>query len=135
MAVSDGVRDGRRAITAAMLVAGLVPALVGAGVGIHDESGARLETSAALLWGLWLGGLPLAATVVALRKAERRTQVGRLLGLVAMAAVAVGVVAWLALVDHDIVGIALLYIPPLQALIWLVQGVALRVHGRGAVSA
>jgi hypothetical protein len=118
-----------------MVAAGLVPALVGAGVGIHDESGLRLQVSAALLWGFWLGALPLAATVVALRRPERRRQVGRLVGLVAMAAVAVGVVAWLALVRHDVVGLALVYIPPLQALIWLVQAVALRVHARRAVSA
>ena len=117
-----------------MVAAGVLPALVGAAIGIHDESGPRLQLSAALLWGLWLGALPLAATVVALRKPERRAQVGRLAALVAMAAVAVGVVAWLAIVDHDVVGIALVYVPPLQGLIWLVQAVALRVHARRVLS-
>lgn len=135
MRVSDGVRDGRRATAAAMVAAGLVPVLVGVAIGIHDEATPRLQLSAALLWGLWLGGLPLAATVVALRKPERRTQLGRLVALVAMAAVAVGIAAWLAVVDDDVVGVALVYIPPLQALIWLVQGVALRVHARRALSA
>ena len=117
-----------------MVAAGLLPLLVGVAIGIHDESGLRLEVSAALLWGLWLGALPLAAAVIALRKPERRAQVGRLAALVAMAAVAVGVVAWLAIVDHDVVGIALVYVPPLQALIWLVQAVALRVQARRAVA-
>jgi hypothetical protein len=118
-----------------MVAAGHVPALVGVAIGIHDEGTPRLQFSAAVLWGLWLGGLPLAATVVALRRPERRAQLGRLVALAAMAAVAVGIAAWLAVVDHDIVGIALVYIPPLQALIWLVQGVALRAHARRTLSA
>jgi hypothetical protein len=118
-----------------MVAAGLVPALVGVAIGIHDEGTPRLQLSAAVLWGLWLGGLPLAATVVALRKAERRAQLGRLVGLVAMAAVAVGIAAWLAVGDHDLGGVALVYIPFLQELIWLVQVVALRVSARRALSA